>query len=99
MLKTKFGWIWEQDVLHIDRKVTLDERQSIIKRFNDPQGRVHVLMLCTKACGEGITLTSASRVIFNGRSLEPCCTVIGHSLCVPLRTNQSCACVQTGGYR
>ena len=21
MLKIKFGWIWEQDILHIDRKV------------------------------------------------------------------------------
>jgi DNA repair and recombination RAD54-like protein len=64
MLKTKFGWIREREVLHIDGKVTPDERQSIIERFNDPQGRVRALLLSTKACGEGITLTGASRVIF-----------------------------------
>jgi hypothetical protein len=32
MLKTKFGWIWEQDVLHIDRKVkALSNGLTILK--------------------------------------------------------------------
>ncbi|KAG0616438.1 hypothetical protein M758_5G115600 [Ceratodon purpureus] len=64
MLKTKFGWIREREILHIDGKVTPDERQKIIERFNDPHGKIRVLTLSTKACGEGITLTGASRVVF-----------------------------------
>ena len=64
MLKKKFGWIREQEILHIDGKVHADERQSIIERFNDPDGKIRVLLLSTKACGEGVTLTGASRVVF-----------------------------------
>lgn len=64
MLKTKFGWIREQEILYIDGKVTADERQRIIERFNDPGGRTRVLVLSTKAAGEGVTLTGASRIVF-----------------------------------
>ena len=64
MLETRFGWAREREFLHIDGSVTADERQSIIERFNDPGGRVRVLLLSTKACGEGVTLTGASRVVF-----------------------------------
>ena len=64
MLETRFGWAREQEILHIDGKVTADERQSIIERFNDREGEVRVLLLSTKACGEGVTLTGASRVVF-----------------------------------
>lgn len=64
MLKLKFGWIRERDILQIDGKVQATERQSIIERFNDPKGNIRVLLASTKACGEGVTLTGASRVIF-----------------------------------
>ncbi|KAG0579855.1 hypothetical protein KC19_4G129000 [Ceratodon purpureus] len=64
MLETQFGWVREQEILQIDGKVASGERQSIIERFNDPRGKARVLLLSTKACGEGITLTGASRVVF-----------------------------------
>jgi SNF2 family DNA or RNA helicase len=35
MLEAWFGWAREQEFFHIDGSVTANERQSIIKRFND----------------------------------------------------------------
>lgn len=64
MLKNEFGWVREQEILQLDGKVDPDERQSIIERFNDRKGKIRVLLASTKACGEGITLTGASRVVF-----------------------------------
>lgn len=64
MLGKQFNWVREREILQIDGKVQADERQSIIERFNDPNGRIRVLLASTKACGEGVTLTGASRVVF-----------------------------------
>lgn len=64
MLETQFGWVGGQETLRIDGNFNADERQSIIDRFNDPHGVTRVLLLSTKACGEGVTLTGASRVVF-----------------------------------
>lgn len=64
MLNKEFGWVQDREFLQLDGKVPMNERQSIIQRYNDPKGRVRVLLASTKACGEGITLTGASRVIF-----------------------------------
>jgi len=64
MLGKQFGWVREREILQIDGKVQSDERQRIIERFNDPNGRIRVLLASTKACGEGVNLTGASRVVF-----------------------------------
>lgn len=64
MMNTLFGWAKERDFLQLDGSHNLSERQSIIEQFNDPTGGVRVLLASTKACGEGITLTGASRVVF-----------------------------------
>jgi len=64
MFLTEFGWRKETDFLQLDGQLRLTDRLSIIERFNNPMSGVRVLLASTKACGEGITLTGASRVVF-----------------------------------
>ena len=55
----------------IDGSVCGRERQEIIDDVNDENSRVDVCLLTTKACGFGITLTGADRVIVFDPSWNP----------------------------
>ena len=55
----------------IDGSVTGKDRQSIIDEVNDENSRADVCLLTTKACGFGITLTGADRVIVFDPSWNP----------------------------
>ena len=55
----------------IDGSVGGRERQSIIDNMNDTDSRIDVCLLTTKACGFGITLTGADRVIVYDPSWNP----------------------------
>ena len=69
--------------VRIDGKVTGRERQRIIDDFNRPisdgdkdetifhKQRAHIALLTTRACGTGITLTGADRVILHDPSWNP----------------------------
>ncbi|KAJ0105197.1 hypothetical protein Patl1_18333 [Pistacia atlantica] len=52
-----------KEVLYMDGKRDLKERQSSIRVFNDPKSEAKVLLASTRACGEGINLVGASRVV------------------------------------
>ncbi|KAB1201065.1 SNF2 domain-containing protein CLASSY 3 [Morella rubra] len=51
------------EVLYMDGKDDMKQRQSAINVFNDPTSEARVLLASTKACSEGINLTGASRVV------------------------------------
>ena len=55
----------------IDGSVSGRERQTIIDNMNDPDSRTDVCLLTTRACGFGITLTGADRVIVFDPSWNP----------------------------
>ncbi|KAJ0049524.1 hypothetical protein Pint_15736 [Pistacia integerrima] len=62
-LKCILNWIQGKEVLYMDGKRDLKERQSSIRVFNDPKSEAKVLLASTRACGEGINLVGASRVV------------------------------------
>ncbi|KAL2651153.1 hypothetical protein R1flu_019281 [Riccia fluitans] len=64
MFVAQFTWREDTEYLKLDGKLSLDERQKIIEKFNNPNGEACVLLASTKACGEGISLVGASRVVF-----------------------------------
>jgi DNA repair and recombination RAD54-like protein len=51
-------------VFFITGKSLVLERQDIMESFNDGNGGTQILLASLTACGEGINLTGASRVIF-----------------------------------
>lgn len=62
MAVQKMKWSKDSQILRLDGKLAPQEREKIINKFNtDPDAR----MLCAsiKACGEGISLVGASRVV------------------------------------
>ncbi|MCO5587352.1 hypothetical protein L7F22_041301 [Adiantum nelumboides] len=61
-------------VLTLHGSLPLDDRQVVINSFNDSTENVRVLLASTKACGEGITLTGASRVVFLDMVWNPAVT-------------------------
>ncbi|XP_024030642.1 SNF2 domain-containing protein CLASSY 3 [Morus notabilis] len=61
-LIAKFGWT-EKEVLYIDGKCDIKERQCAINKFNDMTSEAKVVLASIKACGEGINLVGASRVV------------------------------------
>ncbi|KAI5079211.1 hypothetical protein GOP47_0006882 [Adiantum capillus-veneris] len=61
-------------VFKLHGSLPLDDRQVIINSFNDSSGNVRVLLASMKACGEGITLTGASRVVFLDMVWNPAVT-------------------------
>ncbi|MCL7051857.1 hypothetical protein MKW94_025055 [Papaver nudicaule] len=56
-------WKVGQEIIQIHGSLDVDKRQLLIKQFNDPNSRSKVLLASTKACGEGISLTGASRIV------------------------------------
>ncbi|XP_066913297.1 DNA repair and recombination protein RAD54B-like [Clytia hemisphaerica] len=49
--------------VRLDGKMTADQRQSSIDRFNDKSSNIMVFLLSSKAGGVGLNLTAASRLI------------------------------------
>ncbi|XP_050225281.1 SNF2 domain-containing protein CLASSY 3-like [Mercurialis annua] len=62
-LESRFKWTAGKEVLHMHGAVDADQRQSLIKDFNDRRSDAKVLLASTKACSEGINLVGASRVV------------------------------------
>lgn len=55
----------------IDGSVIGNRRQAAMDRFNNPENDVFVFLLCTKAGGVGLNLTSANIVIIYDSDWNP----------------------------
>ncbi|KAJ4712600.1 SNF2 domain-containing protein [Melia azedarach] len=62
-LKHSLSWIEGKEVLYMDGKRDVKQRQASINVFNDPRSEARVLLASTRACCEGISLVGASRVV------------------------------------
>ncbi|KAI3900407.1 hypothetical protein MKW92_041935 [Papaver armeniacum] len=62
-LCSALGWRMGEEILRMDGALDVNKRQSLIHRFNDPTSRAKVMLASLKACGEGICLTGASRIV------------------------------------
>lgn len=62
-LKSQLNWSLDNEVLFMDGKVAQKQRQLLMDIFNEPSSKARVLLASTKACGEGINLVGASRVV------------------------------------
>ncbi|CAN4127739.1 unnamed protein product [Withania somnifera] len=62
-LNSLFGWTLGREILYMDGKLDVKQRQISINSLNDPKSYVKVLLASTKACSEGISLVGASRVV------------------------------------
>ncbi|WJX81495.1 hypothetical protein P8452_64368 [Trifolium repens] len=60
-LKSALKWTKDEDILYMDGQV--NDRQSLICRFNDANSHAKILLASTRACSEGISLVGASRVV------------------------------------
>ncbi|KAL9242736.1 hypothetical protein vseg_016706 [Gypsophila vaccaria] len=63
LLRSRYHWREGKEFLYMKGKQDVKQRQSFISMFNDPSSEVRVLLASTKACGEGIHLVGASRVV------------------------------------
>uniref|UniRef100_A0A2N9IDF5 Helicase C-terminal domain-containing protein n=1 Tax=Fagus sylvatica TaxID=28930 RepID=A0A2N9IDF5_FAGSY len=61
--KSHFNWNEGKEMLYMDGKLDIKQRQSSINVFNDPTSEARVLFASIKACSEGINLVGASRVV------------------------------------
>ncbi|KAL5057743.1 hypothetical protein RYX36_029347 [Vicia faba] len=62
-LNSIFNWAEGKEILYMDGMIALKKKQSLIHNFNDANGQAKILLACTKACSEGISLVGASRVV------------------------------------
>ncbi|XP_004245838.3 SNF2 domain-containing protein CLASSY 3-like [Solanum lycopersicum] len=62
-LHSLFGWTLGREILYMDGKLDVKQRQISINSLNDPKSDVKVLLASIKACSEGISLIGASRVV------------------------------------
>ncbi|CAK8541314.1 unnamed protein product [Lathyrus sativus] len=62
-LSSSFNWAEGKEILYIDGTIDLKEKQSLIHNFNDANSKAKIVLACTKACSEGISLVGASRVV------------------------------------
>ncbi|XP_049390862.1 SNF2 domain-containing protein CLASSY 4-like [Solanum stenotomum] len=62
-LNSLFGWTLGREILYMDGKLDVKQRQISINSLNDPNSDVKVLLASIKACSEGISLIGASRVV------------------------------------
>ncbi|GAB2230312.1 hypothetical protein Droror1_Dr00014573 [Drosera rotundifolia] len=62
-LQSQLGWRLGQDMLLMSGVLEDKQKQSMMGMFNDPSGKVRVLLASTRACSEGISLVGASRVV------------------------------------
>ncbi|KAI3895193.1 hypothetical protein MKX03_009378 [Papaver bracteatum] len=62
-LHSAYGWRMGEEILQMDGSLDVNKRQALITRFNDPESQVKVMLASIKACGEGISLIGASRIV------------------------------------
>ncbi|KAI3977609.1 hypothetical protein MKX01_000522 [Papaver californicum] len=62
-LRSVFGWRMGEEILQMDGSLDVNKRQALLTRFNDPGSQVKVMLASIKACGEGISLIGASRIV------------------------------------
>ncbi|XP_004229066.1 SNF2 domain-containing protein CLASSY 4-like [Solanum lycopersicum] len=62
-LNSLFNWTIGREILYMDGKLDVKQRQISINSLNDPKSDVKVLLASIKACSEGISLVGASRVV------------------------------------
>ncbi|XP_055815221.1 SNF2 domain-containing protein CLASSY 4-like [Solanum dulcamara] len=62
-LNSLFDWTIGREILYMDGKLDVKQRQMSINSLNDPKSDVKVLLASIKACSEGISLVGASRVV------------------------------------
>jgi DNA repair and recombination RAD54-like protein len=70
MTSRRMGWSKGVQILRLDGKMHPAERESTITRFNS-DSESQVLCASVKACGEGISLVGASRVVLLEVSWNP----------------------------
>ncbi|KAJ1644846.1 DNA-dependent ATPase fun30 [Coemansia erecta] len=63
--------IWQIEYCRLDGQTKVDERQTMIDEFNDPESTIPVFLLSTKAGGFGINLTSANVVVIYDSGNNP----------------------------
>ncbi|WJX38511.1 DNA repair and recombination protein RAD54-like protein [Trifolium repens] len=66
-----FQWQNGKEILLLIGELDLFERGKVIDKFEDPRGSSKILLASINACAEGISLTSASRVIFLDSEWNP----------------------------
>ncbi|OVA02805.1 SNF2-related [Macleaya cordata] len=66
-----FGWKEGDQVLMLHGEQLLFERSRVIDKFEEPGGVSQVLLASIGACGEGISLTAASRVVLLDSEWNP----------------------------
>ncbi|MCD7468299.1 hypothetical protein HAX54_006351 [Datura stramonium] len=62
-LTSLFDWTLGREIIYMDGKLDVKQRQISINSLNDPKSNVKVLLASIKACSEGISLLGASRVV------------------------------------
>lgn len=62
MLKKAWGWHLNREILKIEGRTSLEERESTIDRFNEDT-KAKILFASIKTCGEGVSLIGASRIV------------------------------------
>ncbi|ODV89174.1 hypothetical protein CANCADRAFT_27244 [Tortispora caseinolytica NRRL Y-17796] len=62
-LLEKFCKVRKYGALRLDGTMSVNKRQKLVDRFNDPQGEEFVFLLSSKAGGCGINLIGANRLI------------------------------------
>ncbi|KAM7254085.1 hypothetical protein ACFE04_031767 [Oxalis oulophora] len=62
-LEFQHKWREGREILHMDGRSDPRKRQTHINLFNDPKSEARIMLASTKACGEGINLIGASRVV------------------------------------
>lgn len=81
-----FHWSRGEEILLIEGKHPGDERQDTIDKFSNQSGKARVLLASIKACGVGVNLTEASRVILLDPVWNPSCSK--QAICRAFRMGQ-----------
>ena len=65
------GWQKGLDYLRLDGMTTSEDRDHMVESFNEPQLKLRLFLISTKAGGQGLNLAAASRVIVFDASWNP----------------------------
>ncbi|KAK4701965.1 ATP-dependent DNA helicase, partial [Phenoliferia sp. Uapishka_3] len=74
MLDIIHDWAYDQkkwDLCRIDGNTKIDERRTLMEKFNAPDGTCKLFLLSTRAGGVGINLVAADTVIFFDSDWNP----------------------------
>ncbi|GFP84933.1 snf2 domain-containing protein classy 3 [Phtheirospermum japonicum] len=63
LLAKHFSWNEGREMIYLDGKCLMNERQRLMNLFNDKRSEAKVMLASQKACSEGINLVGASRVV------------------------------------